>query len=62
MPSAAVVVEEVEPVTPAATLRNRIRPVVGGLQINFPGFLSHEYTPLGDPVKSLEEALSICEV
>ena len=39
VPSAAVVVEEVEPVTLAATLRNRVRPVVGGLQINFPGFL-----------------------
>jgi hypothetical protein len=25
-------------VTPAATLRSRVRPVVGGLQINFPGF------------------------
>jgi hypothetical protein len=39
VPSGAVVVEEVEPVSPAATLRNRVRPVVGGLQINFPGFL-----------------------
>lgn len=39
VPSAAVIVREVEPVTRAATLRNRVRPVVGGLQINFPGFL-----------------------
>lgn len=39
VPSAAVVVEEVEPVRPAVTLRQRVRPVVGGLQINFPGFL-----------------------
>lgn len=39
VPAGAVVVEEVEPVTPAATLRDRVRPVVGGLQINFPGFL-----------------------
>ena len=39
VPSAAVTVEEVEPVKLAATLRDRIRPVVGGLQINFPGFL-----------------------
>jgi hypothetical protein len=39
VPSAAVLVEEVEPVRLAATLRQRARPVVGGLQINFPGFL-----------------------
>ena len=39
VPSGAVVVQEVEPVKLAATLRDRIRPVVGGLQINFPGFL-----------------------
>jgi hypothetical protein len=39
VPSAAVLVEEVEPVKLAATLRDRVRPVVGGLQINFPGFL-----------------------
>ena len=34
-----MIVEEVEPVRFAATLRNRVRPVVGALQINFPGFL-----------------------
>ena len=39
VPSGAVVVEEVEPVRLAVTLRQRVRPVVGGLQINFPGFL-----------------------
>jgi hypothetical protein len=39
VPAAAVVVQEVEPVKPAATLRDRVRPVRGGLQINFPGFL-----------------------
>jgi hypothetical protein len=39
VPSGAVVVEEVEPVRFAATLRDRVRPVVGSLQINFPGFL-----------------------
>ena len=39
VPSAALVVEEVAPVTYAATLRDRVRPVVGGLQIIFPGFL-----------------------
>ena len=39
VPSAAVLIEEAEPVRLAATLRDRGRPVVGGLQINFPGFL-----------------------
>ena len=39
VPASAVVVEEVEPFTYAATLRSRVRPVRGGLQINFPGFL-----------------------
>ncbi len=39
VPAGAVIVEEVEPVTLAATLRDRIRPVRGAVQINFPGFL-----------------------
>jgi hypothetical protein len=39
IPAEAVIVEETEPITFAATLRERVRPVVGGLQINFPGFL-----------------------
>ena len=39
VPASAVIVEEVEPVTLSATLRDQIRPVRGGLQINFPGFL-----------------------
>jgi hypothetical protein len=39
VPASAAVIEEVEPITNAATLRDRIRPVQGGLQINFPGFL-----------------------
>jgi hypothetical protein len=39
VPASAILVEEVEPVTHAATLRGRVRPVRGGLQINFPGFL-----------------------
>jgi hypothetical protein len=39
IPEAAVVIQETEPVRFAATLRDRIRPIVGGLQINFPGFL-----------------------
>jgi hypothetical protein len=36
---AAVHVEMVEPIVFMATLRDLVRPVVGGLQINFPGFL-----------------------
>jgi hypothetical protein len=39
LPAAAVVIEEVEPIEQLATLRQRVRPVRGGLQINFPGFL-----------------------
>ncbi|HEX2218737.1 MAG TPA: S1 family peptidase [Gemmatimonadales bacterium] len=39
LPAAAVVIEEVEPIKQVATLRQQIRPVRGGLQINFPGFL-----------------------
>jgi hypothetical protein len=39
IPAEAVIVRETEPIRFAATLRDRVRPVVGGLQINFPGFL-----------------------
>lgn len=39
IPAEATIVTVTEPVRYAATLRERIRPVVGGLQINFPGFL-----------------------
>jgi hypothetical protein len=39
IPAEAVVVRETEPIRFAATLRDRVRPVVGALQINFPGFL-----------------------
>jgi hypothetical protein len=39
IPSAAVIVQETEPVVQLATLRGQIRPVPGGVQINFPGFL-----------------------
>jgi hypothetical protein len=39
IPDDAVVVQEAEPIRYAATLRDRVRPVVGGLQINFPRFL-----------------------
>jgi hypothetical protein len=39
IPAAAVVVRETEPIHFAATLRDEVRPIVGGLQINFPGFL-----------------------
>jgi len=39
IPAAAAIVKEVEPIGFAATLQSKVRPVVGGLQINFPGFL-----------------------
>ena len=39
IPAEAVVVQETEPIRFAASLRDRVRPIVGGLQINFPGFL-----------------------
>jgi len=39
IPREAVVVERVEPILPMATLRDKVRPLVGGLQINFPGYL-----------------------
>jgi hypothetical protein len=39
IPQEAVVVQETEPIRLTATLRGKVRPGVGGLQINFPGFL-----------------------
>ena len=39
IPTEAVIVEETEPIQLAATLRSRVRPIIGGLQINFPGYL-----------------------
>jgi len=39
IPASAVIVEETEPVVQLATLQDQIRPVPGGVQINFPGFL-----------------------
>ncbi|MEZ0334697.1 MAG: hypothetical protein ACAI18_11860, partial [Gemmatimonadales bacterium] len=39
IPSAAVVVERAEPIRYAATLRNKVTPRVGGLQINFGNFI-----------------------
>jgi len=35
VPEAAVIVEVTEPILPMVTLRDQVRPVVGGLQINF---------------------------
>jgi hypothetical protein len=39
VPREAVVISRAEPEYPMQTLRDRVRPVAGGLQINFPGFL-----------------------
>jgi hypothetical protein len=39
IPAEAVVVKQTEPISLAATLRDQVRPVVAGLQINFSNFL-----------------------
>jgi hypothetical protein len=39
IPAEAVLIREMEPVRFAATLRDAFRPTIGGIQINFPGFL-----------------------
>jgi hypothetical protein len=39
IPAAAATVEVTEPIRQLATLQGSVRPVVGGVQINFPGFL-----------------------
>ncbi|MCS6816896.1 MAG: S1 family peptidase [Blastocatellia bacterium] len=39
IPREAILVEEVAPILPMTTLRDKVRPLVGGLQINFPGYL-----------------------
>lgn len=39
IPDEAITFQETEPIRAMATLRGKVRPVVGGLQINFPGFL-----------------------
>jgi len=28
----------------------------------FSGYFAHEYSPLGDPLKSLDEAIALCDV
>jgi hypothetical protein len=39
IPADAITYQETKPFKPMATLRSKIRPAIGGLQINFPGFL-----------------------
>jgi hypothetical protein len=39
IPAQAVTIEETDPIIQLATLQSQVRPVVAGLQINFPGFL-----------------------
>ena len=39
VPATAAIVEQTEPIGYAATLRNKVRPVLGGLQINFTQFI-----------------------
>jgi hypothetical protein len=39
IPAAAVTVEETDPIIQMTTLQDELRPIIAGLQINFPGFL-----------------------
>jgi len=39
VPDEAVIVEQADPIVQVATLRDRVRPIQAGLQINFPGFI-----------------------
>jgi hypothetical protein len=39
IPASAVIVQETDPILPVATLQQRVRPIIAGVQINFPGFL-----------------------
>jgi hypothetical protein len=39
IPAAAVIVDVTQPIKQLTTLQGSVRPVVGGVQINFPGFL-----------------------
>jgi hypothetical protein len=39
IPEGGVILERVEPIVPMATLQSSVRPIVAGLQINFPGYL-----------------------
>lgn len=39
VPADAITIRETDPIVNVATLRDQVRPVVAGLQINFPGFL-----------------------
>jgi hydroxypyruvate isomerase len=32
------------------------------VDLNFQGYLAHEYTPLKDPLRSLDQAIAICDV
>ncbi len=32
------------------------------VDLNYTGYFSHEYSPLGDPLKSLDAAISLCDV
>jgi hypothetical protein len=47
VPDAAIIVRETEPIRFAATLRGRVRPAVGGLQINFSDSFSDILCTLG---------------
>lgn len=53
VPAVAVVVEETGPITYDVTLRNKVRPVTGGLQISFGNFLcTHGFNAIRSGVRS----------
>ena len=46
-----------------ATQELQYRPIAEAIAATgFTGYLGHEYSPLGDPLKGLEEAVRICDV
>jgi hypothetical protein len=53
VPAAAVNYKVMDPIIPMQTLNDRVRPVAGGLQINFPGFVC----TLGAPIREANGTL-----
>jgi hydroxypyruvate isomerase len=46
-----------------ATQELNYRPIAQAIvDLNFEGYLAHEYSPLRDPITSLDEAIRICDV
>jgi hydroxypyruvate isomerase len=46
-----------------ATQELNYRPIAEAIvALNFTGYFSHEFTPVGDPARALEQAVEICDV